>query len=262
MSQALHCRRWLVAAFTVGFAAVLAVPGGTGEAVAATSSSPTVGPTEDLPDLVMLPLKDFHLDTDMDTGSGRKVLRFTTDVANKGGTFVLVGSRRNTSTESMMVTQNMRGKGGGVRTIPINATMHFAKADGHDHWHMASFAEYKLRPAGSSTWRGPHKEGFCVRDGFRLEGNTPREFPNNCKPGRSDALEVTEGLSAGWVDHYKWKVWGQFVYLDGLTLPGDFCVAATADPLHLFTELSRDNNTMSTLVRITAGDVREIRQGC
>jgi hypothetical protein len=239
------------------FAAVLTVAGGTREA-AAISSSPAVGALDQVPELVMLPLKDFRLRTH----SGRKVVRFTVDVVNKGGTFELIGSRPNTDTETMTVVQNMRRTDGGVRSIPTKATMRFAAADGHDHWHVANFAEYKLRPAGSSTWRGAQKEGFCLRDDFRLEGNAPREFPDNCKRGGSEELEVTEGISTGWVDHYSWKLWGQFIYLDGLTLPGDFCVSATADPLHLFTEAPRNNNTTTTLVRITAADVRVIRQGC
>jgi hypothetical protein len=115
---------------------------------------------------------------------------------------------------------------------------------------------------GSGTWRGAHKEGFCLRDDFRLESNGPREFPDNCEPGRPEELKVSEGISTGWVDNYNWNLWGQFIYLDGLTLPGDFCVFATADPQRFFTETSRNNNTTTTLVRITAADVRVIRPGC
>jgi hypothetical protein len=184
------------------------------------------------------------------------------DIVNKGGTFELIGSRSNTGTATMTVVQNMRRTSGEVRSIPTKATMRFADADGHNHWHVSNFAEYKLRPVGSSTWRGAHKEGFCVRDRFRVEGNAPRGYPDNCKPGRSQELKVTEGLTTGWVDHYAWKVWGQFIYLDGLTLPGDFCVSATADPFRLFTETSRNNNTTTTVVRITTDDVRVVRQGC
>jgi hypothetical protein len=257
MSQALHYPRWLVAAFTAVFAAVLTVAIDTREA-AAVSSFPGVDSLDQAPDLIMLPLKDFRLRTD----NGRKVVRFTVDAVNKGGTFQLIGSRPNTDTETMTVVQNMRRTGGGTRSIPTKATMRFADADGHDHWHVSSFAEYKLRPAGSSNWRGANKEGFCLRDDFRVEGNAPREFPDNCGPGHPEQLKVTEGISTGWVDHYSWNLWGQFIYLDGLTIPGDFCVSATADPLRLFTGTSRSNNTTTTLVRITTADVRVIRQGC
>ena len=257
MSQALYCPRWLVATFTGVFAAVLTVAGDTRDA-AARSSFPVVDALDQVPDLIMLPLKDFRLSTE----NGRKAARFTVDIVNKGGTFELIGSRPNTDTETMTVVQNLRRTGGGVRSIPTKATMRFADADGHDHWHVSNFAEYKLRPVGSSTWRGANKEGFCLRDDFRLEGNAPREFPDNCETGQPEELKVTEGISTGWVDHYSWKLWGQFIYLHGLTLPGDFCVSATADPLRLFTETTRNNNTTTTLVRITAADVRVIRQGC
>jgi hypothetical protein len=246
----------LVAAFIAVFAAVHTVAGDTRDAAA--SSSPTVGALDQVPDLIMLPLKDFHLSTH----SGRKVVRFTVHTENKGGPFELIGSRPDTDTATMTVVQNMRRTSGEVRSIPTKATMRFADADGHDHWHVSNFAEYKLRPVGSSTWRGAHKEGFCARDTVRIEGNAPRGYPDNCEPGRPEELKVTEGISTGWADRYDWDLWGQFIYLDGLTLPGDFCVSATADPFRLFTETSRNNNTTTTVVRITTDDVRVIRQGC
>jgi hypothetical protein len=248
----------LVAAFSVAFASVLILAYGIRGAVADPSSSLAVGPTDQVPDLVMLPLADFRLSTE----NGRKVLRFTVHTENKGGTLDLTGSRSNASTASLTVVQNVHQTGGGVRSIRTNAAMRFAVADGHDHWHVSNFAEYKLRPVGSSTWRGAHKEGFCARDTVHIEGNAPRSFPNNCEPGRSDALKVAEGISTGWADRYDWDLWGQFIELDRLALPGDFCVAATADPLHLFAEAPKDNNTTSSLVRITAQDVRVMRQGC
>ena len=258
MSQTLNYPRWLVAAFSVAFASVLILAYGVRGAVADPSSSPTVGPADQVPDLVMLPLADFRLSAE----NGRKVVRFTVYTENKGGTLDLTASRPNTSTASLAVVQNMHLTGGGVRSIRTNATLHFAVADGHDHWHVSNFAEYKLRPAGSTTWRGAHKEGFCARDTVHIEGNAPRSFPNNCEPGRSDALNVAEGISNGWADRYDWDLWGQFIELDGLALPGDFCVAATADPLHFFAEAPRDNNTTTSLVRITEEDVQVIRQGC
>jgi hypothetical protein len=206
----------------------------------------------------MLPLTDFRLRTE----GGQKVLRFTVFTENKGGTLDLAGSRPSADTETMEIVQNMHRTDGGVHGIPIDATMSFATADGHDHWHVSDFAEYKLRSAGSSTWRAAHKEGFCARDTVRIEGNAPKSFPNNCAPGKADVLKVSEGISTGWADRYDWNVWGQFIDLDGLTLPGDFCVAALADPRHLFVEAPRANNTTTTLVRITEENVQVIRRGC
>jgi hypothetical protein len=63
----------------------------------------------------------------------------------------------------------------------------------------------------------------------------------------------------GWVDRYEWDLEGQFIYLDGLTLPGDFCVSATADPRSLFTEKTRENNATSASVRISKTGVEVIK---
>ena len=66
----------------------------------------------------------------------------------------------------------------------------------------------------------------------------------------------------GWVDRYEWDLEGQFIYLDDLTLPGEFCVSATADPSSFFTEKTRDDNTTSAAVRISKTGVEVIKQGC
>src|SRR3981189_1342070 len=120
MSQALHCPRWLVAAFAVVFAAVVTVAGDP-RGAAALSTSPAVGALDQAPDLVMLPLKDFRLSTD----NGRRSVRFTVDIVNKGGSFELVGSRPDTDTATMTVVQNMHRTDGKVRRIRTEATMRF-----------------------------------------------------------------------------------------------------------------------------------------
>src|SRR4030088_3130459 len=127
MSQALHCPRWLVAAFTDVLTAALTVAGGTREA-AAISSSPAVGELDQVPDFAMLPLKDFRLSTE----NGRKAVRFTVDIVNKGGTFELIGSRPNTDTDPRKVVQTLRRTGGGVRKIPTQGAMRGADARGRN----------------------------------------------------------------------------------------------------------------------------------
>jgi hypothetical protein len=167
--QALHRPTSLVATFTVVFATVLTVADDTRDAAA--SSSPTVGALNQVPELATLPLKDFRLSTD----NGRKSVWFTMDIVNKGGTFELVGSRPNTGTATTTVVQNMRRTSGGVRSIPTKATMRFADADGHNHWHVSNFAEYKLRPVDSSTWQGAHTAGLLTQEAVPLTSFSLRE---------------------------------------------------------------------------------------
>ena len=64
------------------------------------------------------------------------------------------------------------------------------------------------------------------------------------------------------MDDYDWYSMGQWIYIDDLRIPGNFCVSAEVDPLRAFTEKTRANNTAASLVRITSEEVTVIREGC
>jgi hypothetical protein len=215
-----------------------------------------------LPDLVMLPLEAFHVAVE----GNHKVLRFSSNVFNQGdGPLDLTGSRPNVQAPELKVRENILQSGGGHRAVNTPAVMKFAAADGHDHFHVMDFQRLRLRPAAGAGWRGSHKEGFCLRDDVNL-GDKPSRFDDahfSCGAGKKDvALHVRQGLSEGWVDVYDWYLAGQYIDLEGLQLPGDFCVEGTVDPNRLLVEKTRDNNVASTLVHISTSDVSVVRQGC
>lgn len=224
------------------------------------ANTPTTGDL--LPDLAMLPLDSFHLAYEGD----RKVLRFDASIVNKGiGPLDVTGVRPSVLARELQVTQNILQADGSVREVETGAIMQYEVEDGHDHFHVQEFQRYQLRPADGTEWRGSRKEGWCLRDDGNLGGEQRRYDDDSFDCGaeeEAEALEVRQGLTEGWVDVYDWYLEGQYVELDGFTLPGDFCVAADADPEQLLTEASRENNGTSTLVHITETDVSVIRQGC
>jgi hypothetical protein len=230
-----------------------------------TQTTPSLSPAASddlLPDLVMLPLEAFHVAFE----GNHKVLRFSSNVVNQGdGPLDLTGSRPNVQAPELKVRENILQPGGGHRAVNTRAVMKFAAADGHDHFHVMDFQRLRLRPAESSNWRGAHKEGFCLRDDVNL-GDKPSRFDDahfRCGAGKEDvALHVRQGLSEGWVDVYDWYLAGQYIDLEGLQLPGDFCVEGTVDPNRLLVEETWDNNVASTLVHISTSDVSVVRQGC
>jgi len=202
--------------------AVLAASGGP----AAASSASAPAAQDRLPDMTMLPLESFHLGYQ----DGRRGLRFSGLVENIGnGPFDVTGVRATTKTD-LKVTENIFQTTGAVRHVPTKAVMRYAMKDGHEHFHVVNFALYRMRPIDSTTWRVAHKEGFCFSDDADLGGTTPFHYPDDCGYEKPNSLRVNQGLSVGWVDDYDWTLWGQFFDLTGLHLPGDFCVAATADP--------------------------------
>lgn len=266
---------------TASLAAVLAPAFGLSASPAA--AAPTAPPArsayapvavmpDKLPDLVMLPLttctrtgakprcKPFHVRR----YKGHKVLRFSTIAENRGpGRLEIVASRPNTRVSDLTVVQNVYQADGRIRRMPTRAVVRYASQDGHNHFHVQDFMEMRLRPVGSGTWRGAHKEGFCLVDDWQdVRHVGEHRHYRGCEEGEPKKLTVKEGLTPGFVDDYAWNLWGQYIYLDGLRLPGDFCVSGTVDPRGLFKERTRSNNTASALVRITSRGARLIRQGC
>ena len=198
------------------------------------------------------------------TTRGHLVIRFSSIVVNKGpGRLELVGSRPNTKTPDLKLAQNVYQTDGHIRRVPTRAVAYYEHADGHQHFHVQAFEEMRLRAVGSRTWRNGHKEGFCVGADYRLVRNVgERQLYDDCGDGKPNLLAIKERLAPGWVDDYSWYLWGQYINLDGLKLPGNFCLSATVDPKRMFLETTRSNNTASTLVHITATGATVIRQGC
>jgi hypothetical protein len=252
----------------VVLAATMACAGGTSPTDAAPGSPAavpvdpavkTVAADALLPDLVMLPLTEFHLDQD----NGRPTLRFSASVENMGaGPFEVTGSRPGTGTADMSVIQTVHHADGGKENIPTDAVMRFSVFDHHDHFHVQDFEGYWLAPVGAAAAGRGNKEGFCIEEDLRHNGQVPKGY-GDCGEDHPELLTVQQGLSVGWVDRYAWNLdGGQFIYLDDLTLPGEFCVSATADPRSFFTEETRDNNTTSVSVRISKMGVEVFKKGC
>ncbi|MFE7630237.1 lysyl oxidase family protein [Kocuria sp. NPDC057446] len=232
-----------------------------GQSSGAATAAPAA-PGDRLPDLVALPLQSFHVAYE----DGEKVLRFGTDVLNDGdGPLDVTGVRPSVLEPDLKVSQNILRTDGTVRTVETAAVMRYATLDGHEHFHVQDFERYRLRPEDGTEWRGSHKEGFCLRDDGNLGGKPSRYDDDDFYCGgeeQNELLELRQGLSEGWVDVYDWYLEGQYIELEGLELPGNFCVEVEADPDGLFTEKTRDNNTTSAMVRITETAVSLIRQGC
>lgn len=264
------CGRCFFAAAMMVAVSACTAPAGTDTARPSTSGQNSASAQQEssaakgdrLPDLVMLPLESFHVAYEGD----QKVLRFTTNVLNGGnGPLDVTGSRTSVLDVDLNVSQNILKSDGGARTVKTNAVMRYETVDGHDHFHVQDFERYQIRPENGTTWIGSRKEGFCLRDDGNLQGK-PRRFDDanfDCGLDEQDtALTVRQGLSEGWVDVYDWYLEGQYIELKDLELPGNFCVQAEADPGHLLTESTRENNVTSALLRISGSDVSVIRQGC
>ena len=194
-----------------------------------------------LPDLMMEPLTDIQIET---TTDGRRLLRFTTVIANIGaGRFEVLGSRPDTSTPTMTVSQLIYNDSTNAQTVATPATMFYA-GDGHSHWHVTNLEEYTLERLdnGSKVGAGA-KVGYCFYDNavhdLSLPGAPASPYYTNC--GTSSSLTLRTGLSVGWGDKYAWFLPGQYIDITGLTA-GNYRLRAIADPSDWFQEANNANN--------------------
>jgi Lysyl oxidase len=242
--------------------AVLILVGLTVAALLALSRPPAAAATTDrLPDLGMAPLRDLSIDTT--TIPGRRLLRFTTVIVNIGaGPFETTGSRPNTSTAQMAVTQRIFHDAGSYREVSTPAVMFWA-GDGHEHWHVRDVEAYELIRLDNGRRVGTGaKHGFCYFDNtpyrLGLPGAPSSSVYGGC--GTAGDLTVTTGLSVGWGDTYPAGIAFQWIDITGLK-SGRYRLRATADPANWFAETNNANNATWVKIRLTGSGVRVVAYG-
>jgi hypothetical protein len=231
----------------------------------AASKKPAAAATDRLPDLGMYKLTNIQIKKCTDkTGdcafAGQLQLRFDTRIVNTGaGSFEAHGSRPDTSTPTMSVTQRIFDDAGGYRDVPTTAQMSYA-GDGHNHWHLKDLESYTLTRLDNGMKVGTGaKEGFCFFDNYRF-GSTADPFYTNCGSHRPDALAVTAGLSRGWGDKYGYGTVGQYIDVTNLT-SGRYRLTTTADDTNQFQESNETNNSTWANVQLKGGQVSVLRYG-
>lgn len=215
--------------------------------------SPVAGAARvQLPDLRMAKPQDVRLVRQ----SGRRLLRFTTVIVNEGrGPMDVVGKRDCRSTSrcpTMRVRQRLRRTDGTWQVRDTDATMQYEVGDGHRHWHLVDFEEYRLYRLGAPNAkpRVGAKFGFCFFDVARIRPFGPgrRQYlERDC--GTPSSLKVHVGLSGGWSDEYPWNFAGQYVDVTGLPR-GDYLLCITADPKRSLRQVTTGNDQAWVRLRL------------
>jgi len=223
--------------------------------------TPRVEPTraggEVLPDLTMAPLQDFQIQW----VNGRRLLRFTAMMTNRGaGHFEVCGSRSNTS-QPMTVHQitypttsrpapspSCAPTALRARTIQTSAVAKFA-GDGHSHWHVQEMMRYDLW-GGQGTFRGA-KVGFCFLDSDpAVSGAANYYYRGSWCQTNSGALKNRMGISVNMGDEYEWYLAWQWVDITGLP-SGTYTLRAKVDPYGFFVEEDEVNQCGYAIVSFT-----------
>jgi Lysyl oxidase len=210
-----------------------------------------------LPDLGMARFTKIYIDTT--TMPGHSLLRYTATLVNVGaGPLQFTGTRTDTSTPTMSVTQRIFNSDGTYSDVATPLTMIYA-GDGHNHWHTQDIETGQLARLDNGTAVGRlAKHGFCFSDtlGYNLTlPGAPQAkvyTPAGCSPNNPAALTTTMGLSIGWGDRYGAATNLQWIDITGLP-DGKYQLTATADPTSGAVESNYTNNTVYANLLITGG---------
>jgi hypothetical protein len=125
----------------------------------------------------------------------RRLLRFDTVIMNSGDGDLVVGDRSDPDNEY---------------------ADYFYLAECHGHYHIRDFSIYQLLTLdGREVVRG-EKQGFCMEDSFKYDGDNDSNG-YNCE---------FQGITSGWGDWYYKQLAGQWIDITGVP-EGDYIVRAS-----------------------------------
>jgi len=182
-----------------------------------------------LPDLDQETPTQLVVESDGSTPKPGYWLGFRSAVRNVGdGPLILDGSRSNTTTPFMSVTQVIERADGSERVVPGVGRMVYVASPSHSHWHYLQFDRYELeryelrRVKSARPLVADRKTGFCLGDRYRVTTRpVPHAAPDKvyrdrCGLTETGLLQLREGISVGYGDDYGAFLEGQDLPLTGL----------------------------------------------
>lgn len=200
-------------------------------------------------------------DLRIDRSGGRKLLRFSNTVANRGqGPLEVAPVHKPDGTTDGYQQLYSHDSAGNWYIAGQTFVGTFSFHPEHDHWHFEDFALYELRnvapdgSVGGEVLRSS-KVTFCMvdntRDDATLEHAAPQTY-TTC------GVEIPQGISVGWADTYPY--WLPDQDLDITNVPnGDYWLISTADPSNRLNEgggARETNNSAARKIRLRANKVQ------
>jgi Lysyl oxidase len=234
--------------------------GGPQETTHATTASPDVRhrtgtpldappPNGPEPDLAALP------PWGIDISKSGNFLQFSATVWNGGTSPLLVEGFRENHKPIMDAYQYFFDTDGNqVGYVPAGH-MEWDPRPTHHHWHFEDFARYRLLRVDQTKVQRSHKEAFCLANTDAIDYTVPgadwtpddTDLQTSC--GGFSAPAVSEVLAAGSGDTYEQFRGGQAFSL--FKVPnGTYYISVEANPDHILTESSTDNNIALRKIRI------------
>lgn len=199
----------------------------------------------------------YMYDVQIDRTQGR-LLRFSVAIGNKGaGAFELHGDVQSDGTTT--ATQWIYDQQGG-HIERYAGTFVFSDHAGHNHFHFANFANYRLRAVVGKNGIGAvvaksDKVGFAMFDGAVYDRSLPGA-PSSPVYIRQELTSLApEGISVGWADVYARTLGDQWIDITGVP-NGQYWIEVTVDPNDLLAESDESNNTTYVKVILKGNHVK------
>ena len=151
--------------------------------------------------------EDCEVQENMIAAGTHRLLRFSTESRNIGGSDVVMGSPEG------------------------NPNFEFQEC--HGHYHFKGFAAYALKDKTGNVVAQGRKVSFCLEDVHRWDPTASRDSKYDCE---------TQGIQAGWSDIYDGGLPGQWIDITGIPA-GDYDLEITINPEHIIDEADYSNNT-------------------
>ncbi|OYV04914.1 MAG: hypothetical protein CFE26_14340, partial [Verrucomicrobiales bacterium VVV1] len=152
----------------------------------------------------------------MITAGAHRLLRFTTESRNVGGSDIVLPS-------------------------PVG-NPNFEYQECHGHYHFKGFASYRLLDSNDNVVQLGNKVSFCLLDVVRWSNTAPLNSIYTCD---------RQGIQDGWSDIYDSGLPGQWVVIDGVPA-GNYQLEVTMNPGRIIVEGDYSNNVTKVPVTIPA----------
>lgn len=199
-----------------------------------------------LPDLEPGKTRELYIQTR--PSDGKRFLRFSTTIANRGDGPLEMTGRYDPAEGKTRATQRVYRRDGSRED---RLAGYFIFHEAHNHWHFEDFVEYGLYKRGDDGTlkekvAGSGKMTFCMYDYFpavpAVPGTPAKAAYPECDP-------VIQGISVGWADEYAAEYAGQELDITGLP-DGRYVLYYMVDPLNRIAEKNKGNNAGSAAIEI------------
>jgi len=210
-----------------------------------------------LPDLVPLvadfgqtptqPVAEASVQVDTDTEPGRVLLRFASATANLGeGMLHMIPDPDATGT-SLGTWQRVWTRD---RAYIDRRTGEFVYHEGHEHFHLDSFEQYRLLNTDGTVVAVGEKISFCLVDSLPVKPDSQRLGFGVFVGTACQRADEQQALNPGWTDYYGAGLDDQWIDITGVTA-GDYLVEIIVDPDDLLVESNESNNRDTFPVTLT-----------